>query len=375
MKKSILFVVTEDWYFVLHRLPIAQAARDAGFRVLIATQLDKHHELLCREGFEVIPMDWKRDSRNPLQAIKEIMQIIRIYRNVKPDLVHLIALKPSLYGSIAAKITNTSPLVINLAGLGQAFSGDGLISGLVKNVLTIAFRLFFKNDRYRIIVENTDDKDYFVSSVGLSGNSVDLILGIGVNEHIFTYSEEYPNEIPVITMVSRLLWPKGVRELVEAGKSLRQRGIPVIIQLVGMPDKASSLAVPEEQLLAWQQERAIQWLGYREDIPDIWRKSTIAVLPSYYREGIPRSLLEAASSGRPIVTTDMPGCREIVEQDSNGLLVPPRDVVALANALEKLVDDPGLRERMGKAGRDLVVGEFTERKVVRQTMEIYKELA
>lgn len=171
-----------------------------------------------------------------------------------------------------------------------------------------------------------------------------------------------------------MLWPKGIGELVEATRILRGRGRQIKVQLVGIPDTSSRVSIPRKQLLKWQSEGVIEWLGYRDDIPELWRHSHIAVLPSYYREGIPRSLLEAAACGRAIVTTDMPGCREIARNGHNGLLVPPRDPVAIADAIERLLDDAELRQRMGMAGRELVENEFAEEHVVAQTLDLYRRL-
>ena len=372
--KTLLFLVTEDWYFVLHRLPIARAALRSGYRVLIATQLSVHRAQLEGEGFFVIPMAWRRSSMNPLHALGEIRQIRAIYRQYRPDLVHHIALKPSLYGSLAARLSGTAPVVNNLAGLGQAFSGTGMVAGLVRQGLIMAFRLLFRGKHTCTIVENEDDQAFLVSRIGLPEHQAVLIRGIGVDEQRFRYHDEQPQAVPAVVMVSRLLWPKGVRELVEAGRILRARGIGVQVRLVGKPDDASSVSVPESDLQAWHDQGDIEWLGHRDDIAQIWAQAAIAALPSYYREGIPRSLLEAASCGRPVVTTDMPGCREIVENGVNGYLVVPGDVVSLADALEKLIRDPSLRARMGRAGRERVLQHFTERQVVGQTLETYHAL-
>ena len=359
---------------MLHRLPIARAARQAGYRVLIATQLSKHREMLEAEGFEVIPMVWQRSSMSPLTAWREVRQIRSIYRRYRPDLVHHIALKPSLYGSIAARWSGTTRVVNNLAGLGQAFSSKGLFAATVRQGLMAAFRLLFRGRHTCTIVENADDREFLIRRIGLAEDHVILILGIGVDEQRFVYSEEQHGSVPAVVMVSRLLWPKGVRELVDAGQILSARGVNVVIRLVGKPDEASRLSVPEGQLRDWQTRGMIEWPGYLEDIPAVWREAVIAVLPSYYREGIPRSLLEAAASGRPVVTTDMPGCREIVEDGVNGILIRPRDAVALADALEKLIRSSALRATMGRAGRERVLEHFTERQVVAQTLAVYRAL-
>jgi glycosyltransferase involved in cell wall biosynthesis len=372
---GILYLVTEDWYFCLHRLPIARAARDAGFRVLVATQVGEHGKVIEKEGFELLPMRWNRGSLNPAYAFSELRQILKLYKGYQPDLVHHVALKPSLLGSCAALIAGTKPVVNNLAGLGQAFSATGLSARMVRTGLLMAFRLLFARKGACTLVENSDDQAFLTGKVGLPEDSVALIRGIGVDEKRFLPHEEPEQDEPVVTLVSRLLWPKGVRELVDAGAILRERGIRVRIRLVGMPDPTSRVSVPEEQLRNWNAQGAVEWLGHRDDISEIWRDSTIGVLPSYYREGIPRSLLEAAACGRAIVTTDMPGCREIVRHGYNGLLVPPRDAAALADAIAELVTNPARRRQMAKAGRERVEQEFSEQRVVAQTLMLYQTLA
>ena len=373
-QKSILFLVTEDWYFCLHRLPIARAARDAGFRVLVAAQVHEHREVIEKEGFQLIPMRWTRSSLNPLHALSEVRQISAIYRKFQPDIVHHVALKPSLYGTVAGIITGISPVVNNLAGLGQAFSSEGMMAAVIRAGLRGAFRVLFSRAGTCTIVENSDDRHFLTSVVGIDGRAVALVRGIGVDVSRFMPVPEILNSIPTVTMVSRMLWPKGVGELVDAARILQKRGKPVNIQLVGAPDPSSRVSVPERQLLEWQAEGIVEWLGYREDVADIWQHSNIAILPSYYREGIPRSLLEAAACGRAIVTTDMPGCREIVLHGRNGLLVSPRSPAAIADAIDLLAGDPELRRRMGQVGREMVEREFAEEHVVAQTLDVYRAL-
>jgi len=373
-QKSILFLVTEDWYFCLHRLPIARAARDAGFRVLVATQVQEHREVIEKEGFQLIPMRWTRSSLNPLHALSEVRQISAIYRKFQPDIAHHVALKPSLYGTVAGAITGVSPVVNNLAGLGQAFSSEGMMAAVIRTGLMGAFRVLFSRAGTCTIVENSDDRDFLTSVVGIEDRAVALVRGVGVDVGRFIPVPEIQNSIPKVTMVSRMLWPKGVGELVDAVRILRKRGQPVNVQLVGIPDPSSRVSVPERQLLEWQAEGVVEWLGYREDVADIWRHSNIAILPSYYREGIPRSLLEAAACGRVIVTTDMPGCREIVRHGRNGLLISPRSPAAIADAIALLAGDPELRQRMGQVGREMVEREFAEEHVVAQTLDVYRAL-
>jgi glycosyltransferase involved in cell wall biosynthesis len=340
----------------------------------VATQVGQHGDVIRQEGFELIPMRWNRGSLNPLHAVLELHQIVGIYRKYKPDLVHHVALKPSLLGSMGAVFARRPSVVNNLAGLGQAFSSKGFPANLIRTVLVSAFRVLFSRKQMSTIVENSDDLAFLTGCVGLRRGSVALIRGIGVDEKRFLPTDEPAQAQPVVTMVSRMLWPKGVQELVDAALLLKERGIQIRVRLVGVPDPTSRVSVPEPQLRKWSDDGVVEWLGHRDDIPQVWRESNIAILPSWYREGIPRSLLEAASCGRAIITTDMPGCREIVVHGFNGLLVPPRDARAIADAITQLVFDPSMRQRMGAMGRQLVEKEFSERYAVAQTVAVYRKL-
>ena len=372
-KTRILYLVTEDWYFCLHRLPIAIEARAQGWDVFVATRVRNHAREITDNGLGLVPLDWDRRSLNPLRAITDIWKIGRLYRSLKPDLVHHIAVKPSVFGSIAAMVTGIRPVVNNLAGLGFAFSSTSASARLLRHGLVTAFRWLFNGHHTTTILENRDDLDFLHSEVGIKEKALVLIQGIGVDVARFSYVPE-PTGTVVITMVSRMLWPKGVGVLVEAARLLQSRRIPHRILLVGTPDPDNPESVSAGDLERWTQDGLIEWLGYRDDIPDIWKKSNIAVLPSSYREGVPRCLLEAAASGRPIITTDMPGCREIVQQGYNGLLVPPGDARALAAALERMIGRPDLRRDMGLAGRECVTRDFAEAQVVERTIATYNQL-
>ena len=370
---TILYLVTEDWYFVLHRLPIARQAYNNGCRIIVVTRIGEYGELLEKENFEVENLDWERKSVNPVQALLDLRKIKDIYDRYRPDIVHHIAIKPSIFGSIVALRSGPQCIVNNLAGLGSVFSDKGLRNRILRFILMASFRILFKQSNTVTIVENRDDRDFLLKRIGLAADSVALIRGIGVNTAIFDCSPE-PEGKPVVTMVSRLLWSKGVGILVEAARILVSRGASVTIRLVGTPDISNRDTVSEEQLQRWNDEGVVEWVGHKDDIAQTWRNTNIAVLPSYYREGVPRTLLEAASCCRALITTDMPGCREIVQHGVNGLLVPPQDPHALADAIEKLIGEPQLRSSMGLAGRSLVEKEFSEDYVVRETYALYERL-
>jgi len=374
---KVIFVVTEDWYFCSHRLPIARAARDAGCEVIVATRVKRHGEAIKKEGFRLVPISLRRRSKHPWKEAKALWELICLYRREQPDLVHHVALKPSLYGSLAAKLTGSPPIVNALMGLGYVYSSTDLKARLFRPLLTflLSVLLTANPNRSRIIVQNPDDRRTIIKlGIGKPDTTV-LIRGSGVDLKQFCPSQEPEQKDPiVVTLVSRMLWDKGIGELVEASRLLRDRGRKIKIILVGSPDSGNPGSIRKEQLREWQRERLAEWRAHQEDISAVWEQSHIAVLPSYYGEGLPKSLLEAAACARPIIASDMPGCTEIVKHEVNGLLVPPRSPERLADAIVRLADDAQLRRKMGLAGRAIVESEFSDQDVVRQTMTVYSGL-
>ncbi|WP_457571546.1 glycosyltransferase family 4 protein [Desulfovulcanus sp.] len=370
---KVLFLVTEDWYFWSHRLPIARAARDMGMDVVVATRLQRHADLIREEGFRPIPLSWKRKSIHPGRELFSFYEILKIYGQEKPDIVHHVALKPVIYGTIAA-IFARIPAVINaLAGMGFIFASQSKKARLVRPFLLFLFRLLLQRKNTWLILQNPDDRDLFLSRNICSRDRIILIPGSGVDTAKFQPVPEPQDGVPVIVIVARMLWDKGVGELVEAAKILKDKGHKFEVWLVGSPDRENPASIPEKQLLDWHNRGLVKYLGYREDVSHIWRQAHIGVLPSY-REGLPKSLLEGAASGRPLVTTDTPGCREVVRDGENGFLVPVRDARALADALAKLIEDRALRHKMGEKGRKIVEKEFSEQIVVEQTMNLYQRM-
>jgi glycosyltransferase involved in cell wall biosynthesis len=372
MKPSILFFITEDWYFWSHRLPIARAVRDAGFEVLIAARVDQHKILIEEEGFKLIPIGLERRSKNIIKEIFSILETIKIYRREKPDIVHHVTVKPVLYGAWAARVAGIPAVVNALAGLGFIFVARGWKTSILKWFVVLAYRSAFSGKNVIGIFQNPEDLKLFVEAGVVKSEKTVLIRGSGVDTSRFIPLPE-PASIPTIVLASRMLWDKGVGELVNAARQLRKDGVNCRTVLVGIPDPQNPASIPEETLRAWHSEGIIEWWGYREDMVEVYAKSNIVALPSY-REGLPKVLIEAASCGRAIVATDVPGCREIVRNDENGLLVPPRDSSSLADALRILVNDSGLRGKMGARGREIVEAEFSEEIVVKQTMELYETL-
>ncbi len=369
MGNKLLFVVTEDWYFVSHRLPLAVSAQAAGFDVAVATRVGQHAKIIRDAGIRLIPFALSRRGGNPL---REIVALWRLYRREQPDLVHHVALKPVMFGALAAWLARVPAQVNAVAGLGWLFTSSGRVVRLVRPVLRWMLARLLNQPHSLTIVQNPEDQSLLERS-GVSAMRLRLIRGAGVDIQLF-YPASPPPEPVCIVLVARMLWDKGVGEFVEAARRLTEAGISARFVLVGDPDPANPASVPESALRGWHGQHGVEWWGRREDMPAVLQAAHIACLPSSYGEGLPKSLLEAAACGLPIVTTDAPGCREVVRDGVNGLLVPVRDAAALASALGKLIDDAALRRSMGEQSRLRAETEFGLETVIAQTLAVYREV-
>jgi len=370
MTPAILYLVTEDWYFCSHRLPVARAAQAAGARIIVATRVAEHGTAIEREGFALRPLDWRRSSLSPAAEARVLAAIRSLYRRERPDLAHHISLKPMLYGSLIAG--HRGPVVLNaLTGLGTLFIGDGhrLLGGAVRRLLP----LLLDGPRRHLLVQNPDDRALVLRRRMVARERVTMIRGSGVDLARFTPSPEPTGPVTAV-LVARMLAGKGIADAVEAARLLRQRGVGLSLRLAGASDAENPTAIPPERLRAWQAEGLIEWLGQVADVAALWKEAHIAVLPSHGGEGVPKSLLEAAASGRPMIATDVPGCREIVRPGETGLLVPLCDPAALADALTRLAGDAGLRQRLGAAARRVAEAEFGDERVAAETMALYRRL-
>ena len=371
-KLRVLYLVTEDWYFVSHRLGLARAVRDAGCDVTVVTETRDHEDVIRREGFRLVSFLLPRSQFSLVSEIKSIVNLVRVYRQERPDLVHHVALKPSLYGSLAAWLASVPAVVNAMTGLGFAFTAGNWLQGVLQPLVRITGRLLLSRANSRIIVQNPNDMETLEKAGIIRRGRASLIRGSGVDLLEFPPQPD-PDGAPTVAMVSRLLWNKGVGDLVEASRILKSRGLTVRVLLIGMPDPDNPTSISEEQLCEWHDDALVQWWGYRDSIADVWRQAHVAVLPSY-REGLPKSLLEAAACARPIVATDVSGCREIVRSGENGFLVPVRDARSLADALETLLRDRALRRVMGAKSRALVESDFHQDRVVAEILKVYETL-
>lgn len=364
---KLLFLVTEDWYFVSHRLPLAIAARAQGFDVAVLTRASKHRKRIEEAGIRVIPFKMNRRGLNPLGILREALALACIYRREKPDLVHHVALRPVVVGGLAARIAGVRRVVAAVTGMGFLFSADGREPWVAKLLHQVLPRLLSNG---RVIVQNPEDQGLLVR-FGVPNDNIRLIPGAGVDVEHFQPGV-MPEGKPLVLLASRMLWDKGVGEFVAAARMLREQGRFV---LVGPLDAANPAAVAEAEIHAWQQEGVAEWWGAREDMPEVLRQATIFCLPSSYREGMPKALLEAMAAGLACIATDAPGCRDAVEHGVSGLLIPLRDAGALTQALRLLLADAELRSRLGNAARQRVVQEFSSERIIRVTLGVYRELA
>ena len=370
--RRILFFVTEDWFFCSHFLDRAVAAKSAGYDVVVLTRVTDHGGQIRSSGLALRSIIFDRHGMNPFRELRTISAAWFAYRELQPDLVHHFGLKPVLYGTIAAWFAGIARIVNAPVGMGFVFASERLFARILRPALRFAMHGLLNPKGSRVVFENRDDLHACVNSGIVRAGDVVLVRGAGVDLEAFRPAPESPGT-PKVVLVARMLWDKGVGEFVEAAKLLKGRGVAARLLLVGAPDAGNPSAVPATQLEAWRREGIVEPLGQRSDIAEILADAHIACLPSY-REGLPKALLEALAAGRPIVTTDVPGCREVVIDGENGFLVPPRDPMALADALEKLIVDAGLRRRFGERSRVLAEAEFGTERVNAATLALYREM-
>jgi glycosyltransferase involved in cell wall biosynthesis len=377
---KLLFLIAEDSYFYSHRLNLAKAALKNGFKVAIATRCQNHQHLIEAAGIEVFPLRYfNRSGINPWQQLCLLYELFVIYKHYKPDIVHQVAIKPVILGSLVAKICNISKIINALGGLGFVFTQGKKPATLYARIKKRAFRFFtlatfrwiFSQSNTYLILQNDDDCKTLLQSNCVKPSSIHLIPGAGVDIKAFP-ELPFPTSTPIIiTCISRMLWNKGIGELVTAAKILHEKKIPATVILYGMPDPENPASIDLKTLTEWNNSGLIEWRGYCSNVVEAYAQCHIAVLPSY-REGLPKSLLEAASCGRPIVTTDVAGCREVVEHNETGILVPPMNSPRLADALITLCQDKNLRARMGAAGRKRVKHYFVDTIIHGKTLTLYR---
>jgi glycosyltransferase involved in cell wall biosynthesis len=372
MSKRILYVVNESRWFITHRLPIARAAQQAGFEVHVATPAGPFVDTIREAGFAWHEVPLVRGSMRPLAEIRTFVAFLKLYRSLRPDLVHHVSAKPVLYGTIAARMAGVPAIVNAVTGLGHLFLSRDLRHTLVRAIVGSFNRFIFRHDRLRIIFQNSDDRDLFVAR-GWARAADAVLIPSGADTEAFHPSSARNGHVPVVILPARLLYTKGVGEFVRASQTLRHEGIDARFALVGDVDLQNPASVPQATLESWRESGTVELWGERHDMPEVYRQADVVCLPSY-REGMPKVLIEAAASGLPIVTTDTPGCRDVVRHGENGFLVPVADSAALAARLRQLLEDEKLRVRLGTRGRERAVEEFSVTRCAASTLSIYREL-
>lgn len=375
-KNKILFIVNIDWFFVSHRIPIAIEALNKGYEVHIAAKFTDKKEKLEDLGFILHSIEYERGGMGLFGLLKEFSQTLKVLQKIEPDIVHLISIKPVILGGIASRISNTSSVVSAVSGLGYIFSSEGFFASIRKFFVRKLYLLAFSHPSQKIIFQNENDRNMLLSiNESLKNKSV-LIAGSGVDISLFG-AYKAPSNTPIIMLVSRMLVDKGVREFVEAVKILKSSDRLLHKRyrfvLVGGLDLSNPSRIEESELNAWAESGIVEVWGHIPDISKILYKSYAVVLPSY-REGFPKVLMEAAASGKATITTDVPGCRDAIIPGITGILIPPKNPVALSEAIASLLENPLLCASMGQAGRKLAHEKFDVKNVISQHLKIYKQL-
>lgn len=372
-RKKILFVVNDPGFFLSHRSALAVAASDIGYEVHVATANEEAVDKILDLGFIYHEIPFTRSGINPLLESFLLISLYKLYRRIRPNLVHHVTIKPVLYGSIAARMASVPAVVNAISGLGYVFSASGVMPNLLRIPVKTLYQLALAHKRSMVIVQNAHDYNVVKNKGWINENQLRLIRGSGVDLNTFKPTSEPSGEM-IVLMASRMLWDKGVGIFVEAARFLLKQGVVARFVLVGDPDSGNPNSVSRQQLLEWAEESGIEWWGYRDDMERVFNQAGIVCLPTYYGEGVPKVLIEAAASGKPVVATEIPGCAEIIKHNTNGFLVPAKDATALAKAIELLINDKALRLRMGINGRKIAVAEFSIEYVIKQTIAIYQEL-
>jgi glycosyltransferase involved in cell wall biosynthesis len=367
--KVLLFANT-DWYLYNFRLSLANALRDKGAEVVLLSPNGEYVKNLRDAGFRWVSLPMSRDGMNPFKELNTLWRIKEVYRSERPDIVHHFTVKCVLYGSIAAHWTRIRVIVNAITGLGYIFSASGWKGGVLRQLARLFYRHALKSTQ--VVFQNKEDRTTFINLKLINPASTYIIPGSGINLNLFTPSPE-PQGIPVVMFAARMLWEKGVGDFVQAAQILKSESIQARFVLVGDTYTDNPSAVSPRQLAAWNEEGIIEWWGWRDDMAEVLSQSSIVCLPTYYKEGVPRVLTEAAASARPIVSSNIIGCHEVVHEGVNGLMVPPKDPISLALALRKLIENPLERARMGSEGRKIAEQFFAQEKIIQKTFDVYRK--
>lgn len=369
-KRTIVFLLTEDWFFASHFWVRGLAAKAAGWRVVLVAHESEATARIRASGIEVIPVNFIRRRLNPFAELWFTLELAKLYRALKPDILHHIALKPIVIGGLAARLAGIKTIVNAPVGLGFVFSSDKALAKILKPFVSLGLRLTLTPPGAKVIFENPDDLAALTKAGMVRPQAAVLIRGAGVDIKEFFPAPEPDGPVRVL-LIARMIREKGIADFVAAARILKGQAEFI---LVGAPDPGNPNSIEEAELKAWQEQKIVNWLGPRRDVAELLRGAHIAVQPSMYREGLPKSALEAMASGKPLVATDIPGCREAVVDGQTGFLVPPGDPVSLAEAIKKLIDRPDMRKNFGAAARLRAEQEFSDPIICAQTLLVYEAL-
>jgi glycosyltransferase involved in cell wall biosynthesis len=370
--RRLLFVVNQLDFFLSHRLPLALEAQLQGYEVHVATAASGPAKEVALQGLVHHPIPLQRGGVNPGADLRLLWSLICLFWRLRPQIVHLVTIKPAIYGGLAARCLRIPGVVMAISGLGFVFVRQGVRARLLQSVVKALYRIAVGGGRVCVIFQNREDQRVFQSFTALRANQMVLIPGSGVPLARYRYTPELAGTL-VVTMAARLLVDKGVFEFVAAAEQLRGMGFSARFCLAGDLDPDNPASCTADDMRRWREAGVVELLGHCSDIPQLFASSHIVVLPSY-REGMPRVLLEAAACGRVVVTTDVAGCRDAIEPGVTGLLVPAQDVAGLVAAIRTLLTDTALRQSMGEAGRSKAEREFDIAHVVTQHMQLYAEV-
>lgn len=371
MKKLVIFI-NDASFFLSHRLPIAKKAKESGYDVHVISSSEPPTDFFKEYGLHYHKIVFSRGGINPFFELIGFFNIIYLLWRIKPDVLHLVTIKPVLYGSLAARVSPVKRVVAALSGLGYIYTSEKKLISWVRKVVSLCMKIGFSKKNLEVIFQNKTDRALLVKQSIVEADKTVIIRGSGVEMADYPVLPEPQNDNVIVTFAARLLFDKGIREYVEAASVLADKKLPITFQIVGDIDPSNPTSVTNADLIEWAKRPNIKVVGYRKDIASVFAASNIVVLPSY-REGLPKVLIEAAACGRAVITTDVPGCRDAITKDETGLLVPVKDSASLALAIEKLAADSDLRASMGRAGRKLAEDAFTIQSVVQKHMEIYQE--
>ena len=371
-KQRLLFIVNEDWAFVSHFIERAVAAKEHGYDVAVVAHCTNHRSIIESAGLTVFEHGMSRSGTNPFREIASVVNLIKVIRNYRPTLIHLIALKPIVLGSCASIFYRKAQIICAPIGMGYLFSSDDSRARRLRPIVNGALRIALKQSRVAIIIENQDDMDTLKQGNFVQNNQIYLIKGAGVNLNTYRATSETDDHL-VVSLFARMLRDKGVTEFVQAATTIKQSRPDIQFQLIGGLDDGNPAALSSQQIRDWVAEGSVTWLGQRSDVPELLAKSNIVVLPSY-REGLPKVLIEAAAAQRAVIATDVVGCREAVTDGLNGLLIEPRNSHALTDAIMRLVTDQDLRHKLARAGRFRAENEFSSEIINTQTLAVYEQV-